>query len=71
MIIVSFQTIAYRLGKASRETWVFRFLAIGIHCILIFVHLSGKQCIHGKKGSQQINGWLRKGEKQVVTYCVT
>ena len=54
IIIVSFQTIDYRLGKASRETWVFRFLAIGIHGILIFVHLSRKRCIHGKRGPQQI-----------------
>ena len=42
MIIVSFQTIDYRLGKASREIWVFCSLAIGIHGILIFVHLIRK-----------------------------
>ena len=48
----------------------FAFLQLVYIAFLFLCTSVEKQCIHGKTGSQQINGWLKKGEKQVVTYCV-
>ena len=48
----------------------FAFLQLVCMAFSFLCTLLEKQRIHGKTGSQHIYGLLRKGEKQVVTYCV-